>query len=88
MNCNYCLIDVDWDRKIGYDRMQALVDYAESKGIGIILWYNSSGSWNSTTYTPKSKLVDKESRRQEFERLQQMGVAGIKVTFSEAMVNP
>lgn len=81
MNWNYCLIDVDWDRKIGYDRMQALVDYAGSKGIGIILWYNSSGSWNSTTYTPKSKLVNAESRRQEFERLQQMGVAGIKVDF-------
>jgi hypothetical protein len=81
MNWPYCLIDADWDWKIGYDRMQELIDYAGTKDLEILLWYNSSGSWNSTTYSPKSKLVDPESRQAEFARLQKMGVAGIKVDF-------
>ncbi|MCI5080587.1 MAG: glycoside hydrolase family 97 protein [Saprospiraceae bacterium] len=81
MNWPYCLIDADWDWKIGYDRMQELVDYAAEKNVKILLWYNSSGSWNSTTYTPKSKLVNAEERRAEFARLQKMGVAGCKVDF-------
>lgn len=81
MNWQYCLIDADWDQKIGYDRMRELINYAESKGVFILLWYNSSGSWNSTEYTPKSKLIDSVSRRNEFERLRKMGVRGIKVDF-------
>lgn len=81
MNWPYCLIDVDWDWKIGYDRMQALVDYAAGKNVGIILWYNSSGDWNSTTYTPKSRLVNPDERRAEFDRLRKMGVKGLKVDF-------
>ncbi|MCB0643308.1 MAG: glycoside hydrolase family 97 N-terminal domain-containing protein, partial [Phaeodactylibacter sp.] len=65
MEWPYCLIDADWDWKIGYERMQELVDYARSKEVKILLWYNSSGDWNSTTYTPKSKLVDPAARRAE-----------------------
>lgn len=81
MNWPYCLIDADWDWKIGYDRMQELIDYAATKDVRILLWYNSSGSWNSTTYTPKNKLVDPRERKAEVARLQQMGVAGLKVDF-------
>ncbi len=81
MNWPYCLIDADWDWKIGYERMQELVDYAKSKNVKILLWYNSSGDWNSTTYTPKSKLVKPEERKAEFARLEKMGVAGCKVDF-------
>ncbi|MEZ4917839.1 MAG: glycoside hydrolase family 97 catalytic domain-containing protein [Saprospiraceae bacterium] len=81
MHWPFCLIDADWDWKIGYERMQELVDYAASKQVGILLWYNSSGDWNSTTYTPKSKLVDPTARRAEFARLQKMGVAGCKIDF-------
>ena len=81
MHWPYCLIDADWDWKIGYEKMQELVDYAAEKKVKILLWYNSSGDWNSTTYTPKSKLVDPQDRKKEFARLQQMGVAGCKIDF-------
>lgn len=81
MQWPYCLIDADWDWKIGYDGIRDLVDYAQSKDVKILLWYNSSGEWNSTTYTPKSKLIDAGDRKAEFARLQQMGVAGCKVDF-------
>ncbi len=81
MNWPYCLIDADWDWKIGFERMQELVDYAATKKVKILLWYNSSGSWNSTVYTPKGQLVDPTQRAATFERLQKMGVAGVKIDF-------
>lgn len=81
MNWPYTLIDVNWDHKIGYDRMQELVDYAASKNVKVILWYNSSGDWNSTEYTPKSKLLTSKDRREEFAKLKKMGVGGLKIDF-------
>lgn len=81
MTWEYVLIDVEWDKRIGYDRIQELIDYAKSKNVGIILWYNSSGDWNETHYTPKSALLEKDARRAEFERIGKMGVKGVKVDF-------
>lgn len=81
MNWQYCLIDAEWDKRIGYDSIKLLVDYAKRKNIGILLWYNSAGSWNTVKMTPKDKLLTHESRVSEFSRLQQMGVKGIKVDF-------
>lgn len=81
MTWEYVLIDVEWDKRIGYDRIQELIDYGKSKNVGIILWYNSSGDWNETHYTPKSALLEKEARRKEFDRISKMGVKGIKVDF-------
>lgn len=81
MTWEYVLIDVEWDKRIGYDKMQELINYGKSKNVGIILWYNSSGDWNTTHYTPKSALLEKDARRTEFERISKMGVKGIKVDF-------
>ncbi|MDU1905204.1 MAG: glycoside hydrolase family 97 catalytic domain-containing protein [Dysgonomonas sp.] len=81
MTWEYVLIDVEWDKRIGYERMQELIDYAKSRNVGIILWYNSSGDWNETHYTPKSALLEKNARRKEFERIANMGVKGVKVDF-------
>jgi hypothetical protein len=81
MKWEYCLIDVNWDTNIGYDKIHELADYAKEKNVGLILWYNSSGDWNTTTYHPKSKLLSHESRVQEFTRLKEMGIKGIKVDF-------
>lgn len=81
MKWQYCLIDADWDKKIGYEKMQELVDYANSKEVKILLWFNSSGIWNETTYSPKGQLVTAESRKATFEKLEKMGVAGVKVDF-------
>jgi len=81
MHWQYCLIDVNWDEKIGYDKIAELAQYAHQKQVGLILWYNSAGAWNTVKYTPKDKLLTKSDRRKEFERLQQMGIKGIKVDF-------
>lgn len=81
MKWEYCLIDVNWDTQIGYDKIKELAEYARTKQVGLILWYNSSGDWNTTTYHPKSKLLTHEDRVQEFSRLREMGIKGIKVDF-------
>ncbi|THU41845.1 glycoside hydrolase family 97 protein [Niastella caeni] len=81
MNWQYCLIDADWDTKIGYDSMQLLINYAKQKKVGIWLWYNSAGSWNNTPYHPRDKLLTHEAREKEFSRLEKMGVAGTKIDF-------
>lgn len=81
MKWDYCLVDADWDRKIGLEKIKELSDYAHSKGVGLNLWYNSAGSWNDTPYTPKSKLLTPEQRKKEFSILHDIGIKGIKVDF-------
>ena len=81
MNWRYCLIDALWDTQIGYEKIKELSDYAKTKNIKILLWYNSAGDWNTTPQTPRSKLLTKESRAVEFQKLKEMGIGGIKVDF-------
>ncbi|WP_442589754.1 glycoside hydrolase family 97 catalytic domain-containing protein [Pedobacter sp. AW31-3R] len=81
MKWEYCLIDVNWDTKIGYDKIAELADYGAGKNVGLILWYNSAGSWNTVPYHPKDKLLTKESRRAEFARIHKMGIKGVKIDF-------
>lgn len=81
MHWQYTLIDADWDRKIGYERVAELVKYAAAKGVGVLLWYNSSGAWNDTAYSPKGALLTHAQRVAEFARLRAMGVKGIKIDF-------
>lgn len=81
MNWKYCLIDALWDTKIGYDKIKELADYAKEKDVKILLWYNSAGDWNTTPLTPRDKMLTKKSRRAEFKKIYEMGIAGIKVDF-------
>ncbi|MEN3323665.1 glycoside hydrolase family 97 catalytic domain-containing protein [Mariniflexile soesokkakense] len=81
MHWPYCLIDADWDTKIGYEKIKELADYAKTKNVKLILWYNSSGSWNTTPYHPKSKLLTHKNRVEEFTKLNNIGVSGLKIDF-------
>ncbi len=81
MNWKYCLIDAIWDTQIGYEKIQELASYAKTKNVKVLLWYNSAGDWNTTPQTPRDKMLTKESRRTEFQRLKDMGIGGIKVDF-------
>lgn len=81
MGWRYCLIDGHWDTQIGYEQVKGLIDYARGKGVRILLWYNSAGDWNTAPQTPRNLMLTREGRRREFERLQAMGVAGLKVDF-------
>ncbi len=81
MHWQYCLVDAAWDVKIGYDSIKILSDYAAKKNVGLLLWYNSAGDWNTVAYTPKDKLLTKEGREEEFSRLQSIGIKGVKIDF-------
>ena len=81
MGWRYCLVDALWDKQIGYEKLKELVDYARGRGVGILVWYNSAGDWNSSPQTPRDLMLTRESRAREFERLKAMGVAGLKVDF-------
>jgi len=81
MHWEYCLIDADWDRKIGYEKIKELADYAKTKHVGLLLWYNSAGDWNTVKYTPKNLLLTQESRQKEFSRIHDMGIKGVKIDF-------
>ena len=81
MGWTYCLIDAQWDQQIGYEKVRELADYARTKNVSLLLWYNSNGNWNEAPQTPKDKLLTHESRVQEFDRLKAMGIKGLKVDF-------
>jgi len=81
MGWEYCLIDVNWDETIGWEKIADLARLAEEKKVGLILWYNSAGDWNTVTYHPKDRLLTPESREEEFSRLESLGIKGIKVDF-------
>jgi hypothetical protein len=81
MGWEYCLIDADWDTRIGWKKMTELARLAKSKNVGLILWYNSAGDWNTVPYHPKDKLLTSESRNAEFAKLKALGIKGIKVDF-------
>lgn len=81
MGWAYCLIDCWWDKQIGYEKVKELADYATTKNVGLILWYNSAGDWNTVKFTPHDKMLTHESRVAEFERLKSMGIKGLKIDF-------
>ena len=81
MNFKYILIDAWWDSNIGYDKMKELIKYADSKGVGVFLWYNSNGISNDAFPTPKNKMNTSIARKKEMKWLKEAGVKGLKVDF-------
>ncbi len=81
MGWAYCLVDALWDTQIGDEKMKVLSDYARGKNVALLVWYNSNGTWNDAFQTPKHRMLTRESRREEFAKLREMGIAGVKVDF-------
>lgn len=81
MGYEYILIDALWDQHIGYERMEELIRYANSKNVDVFLWYNSNGVANDAPMTPKDKMHRALTRKPEMKWLQKAGVKGLKVDF-------
>ncbi|OMP75763.1 MULTISPECIES: glycoside hydrolase family 97 protein [unclassified Chitinophaga] len=81
LKAEYVLIDAFWDTQIGKEKMEELARYAASKGVGLILWYNSNGSWNDAPLTPRNRMNERDVRREEMAWLQKIGIKGLKVDF-------
>lgn len=80
MNWDYYLVDANWNYEPVSD-LKDFIKYADSQGIGVLIWYNSGGPNNVVTEAPRDRLYERERRRQEFRWLQELGVRGIKVDF-------
>jgi len=83
MGWEYSLVDANWNVMEG-GSLEQLAQYAQSKGIGLLAWYNSGGPNNDVTEQPRNKMSDPAIRKAEMQKLQQMGIKGIKVDFFQS----
>ena len=81
MGYEYCLVDNWWDTQIGRERIEQLSRYAQSKGVSLLLWYNSNGFWNDAPQGPRDCMNTAIAREREMKWLKRIGVKGIKVDF-------
>ena len=81
MGFEYCLVDNWWDTQIGRDRIPELSRYAQSKGVHLLLWYNSNGFANDAPQGPRDCMNTAIAREKEMKWMQSIGIKGIKVDF-------
>ncbi len=81
MGFELCLVDNWWDDRIGRDRIAELSRYAQSKGVSLMLWYNSNGFENDAPQTPRQCMNTGMARDREMAWMKSIGVKGIKVDF-------
>ena len=77
----YVLIDAEWDEMKDGKTVVDAVDYAKSKGVKPMIWYNSSVGWLDGAPGPKFRLNKAEDREREFAWCEAIGVAGVKIDF-------
>ncbi|WP_200976418.1 glycoside hydrolase family 97 protein [Echinicola sp. 20G] len=80
MGWEYSLIDAGWDYRPGFD-LTEMVEYANNRGVDLLMWYNSGGPINRVNAGPRDMMFDPEIRKQEMKRISDMGIKGIKVDF-------
>lgn len=81
MGYDYTLIDNWWDTRIGMEGIESLAEYAKAKGIGLFLWYSSSGYWNDIVQGPTSRMDSPIERKTAMKWMNSIGIKGIKVDF-------
>ena len=81
MGFEYCLVDNWWDTQIGRDRIPELSRYAQSKGVHLLLWYNSNGFANDAPQGPRDCMNTAIAREREMKWMQSISIKGIKVDF-------
>ena len=75
------LVDNWWDKQIGCKRIEELSKYAQSKGVRLMLWYNSNGFENDAPQTPRQIMNNSIARKKDMAWMKKIGVVGIKVDF-------
>lgn len=77
----YMLIDAEWDEMKDGKTIDDALQYAHSKGVKPMIWYNSTTNWIDWAPGPKWRLNKPEDREKEFQWCEDHGVAGIKIDF-------
>ncbi|RPI00552.1 MAG: hypothetical protein EHM72_08915 [Calditrichaeota bacterium] len=80
MGWEYYLVDANWNFEPTADLLD-FIRYAQSKNVGVLLWYNSGGPHNIVTEAPRDRFYDVTRRREELQWLKDIGVKGVKVDF-------
>jgi hypothetical protein len=80
MGWEYMLIDAGWPEMTG-GKVEDVVKYASSKGVGVWLWYNSGAGFIKEAPSVKNVMAIAAARKEEFAKLQSWGVKGVKVDF-------
>lgn len=81
MGYEFILIDALWDANLGREKLAQLVADARAKNVGVLLWYNSNGSWNDAPQSPRNCMDTAPARHREMAWLRSIGVKGLKVDF-------
>lgn len=81
MGYEYILVDALWDKQIGRKGIEALANYAKSKGVSLMLWYNSNGTENDAPQGPRNIMSNSIARKRDMAWMKQLGVKAIKVDF-------
>ena len=83
MGWEYSLVDANWNlMKNG--NIEKLVEYADEKNVGLLVWYNSGGKHNVVEEEPRDLMDDAKARRKELEKISKLGIKGIKVDFFQS----
>ncbi|HYC86815.1 MAG TPA: glycoside hydrolase family 97 catalytic domain-containing protein [Chryseosolibacter sp.] len=87
MGWEYVLIDAGWPQMQNHS-MEELVAYANSKGVGIFLWYHSGMGREKDTLSMANIMAFPTSRDEEFKKIRSWGVKGVKVDFFDSDKQP
>ncbi len=79
MGWKYSLVDAAWEN-MPDGTIQDVIDYAKTKDIGIWIWYNSGGR-REKYFRENYIMADDELRKKEMQKLQNLGVKGLKIDF-------
>ncbi len=79
----YSLIDANWTT-FEAGELEELIDYADQRGVGLFLWYNSGGPNNVVPEAPRDRMDSPAIRGEELARVAELGIAGIKVDFFQS----
>ena len=84
MDWPYTLLDWEWDAMGNGGDLKDAIEYIHSKGVKPLIWYNSGGDHTWVEATPKDRMLTHQNRVEEFSKLQELGIAGVKVDFFES----
>ena len=77
MSWEYSLVDAGWPN-LGEDNLKEVVDYANARSVGLILWYHSGGH---PRLQHDDQMQSATLRREQFRKMHELGVKGVKIDF-------
>lgn len=81
----YFLVDLRWNRMGNGGDINDIINHANTKNVKLWLWYNSGGPTNQLyNDEPRDLMHIRETRRNEFQRIKNLGIKGVKIDFFQS----